>query len=80
VTTERTTNAKEEEAYKARTTLGLYQALKLTRPPPYIRTFYKLLPVAAPLLALTGEDGRAWIRGIKKALNTILIGHYPTKF
>jgi GT2 family glycosyltransferase len=80
VTTERTNNAEEEEVYKARTTLGIYQALKHTRPPPWIRTFYKLLPVAAPLLALAGEDGRAWMRGIRKALSTILTGHYPTKF
>jgi len=80
VTTDRTTNAKEEEAYKTRTTIGIYQALKHTRPPPWIRTFYKLLPATAPLLALTGEDGRAWMRGIRKALSTILRGHYPTKF
>jgi hypothetical protein len=82
VTTERTANAEEEEAYKARTTLGIYQALKHTRPPPLIRTFYGLLPLMAFLLALTGEDGKAWMRGIRKALSTILTGHYPnpTKF
>jgi cellulose synthase/poly-beta-1,6-N-acetylglucosamine synthase-like glycosyltransferase len=80
VTTDRTTNAKEEEVYKARTTLGIYQALKHTRPPPWIRAFYKLLPVVAPLLALAGEDGRAWMTGIRKALSTILTGHYPTRF
>jgi cellulose synthase/poly-beta-1,6-N-acetylglucosamine synthase-like glycosyltransferase len=80
VTTKRTTNAKEEEAYKARTTTGIYQALKYARPPPWIRIFYKLLPVVAPLLALAGEDGRAWVRGIMKALSTILTGYYPTKF
>ena len=80
VTTKRTANAKEEEAYKARTTLGVYQALKHTRPPPWIRTFYALLPIAAPLLALAGEDGKAWMRGIRKAFGMILTGHYPTKF
>jgi cellulose synthase/poly-beta-1,6-N-acetylglucosamine synthase-like glycosyltransferase len=80
VTTERTTNAKEEEAYKARTTLGVYQVLKHTRPPPWIRTFYALLPIAAPLLALAGEDGKAWMRGIRRAVSMILTGHYPTKF
>jgi GT2 family glycosyltransferase len=80
VTTERTLDAEEEEAYKARTTLGIYQALKHTKPPPWIRTFYKLLPIAAPLLALAGDDGRAWMRGIGKALSAILTGHYPTKF
>jgi len=80
VTTERTASAEEEEAYKARTTLGIYQALKHTKPPPWIKIFYKLLPVAAPLLALAGEDGRAWMRGIRKALSAILTGRYPTKF
>jgi len=30
VTTERTADAKTEEAYKARTTFGIYQALKAT--------------------------------------------------
>jgi hypothetical protein len=80
VTTERTSNTEEEEAYKERTTLGIYQALKYTRPPPWIRTFYGLLPAAAPLLTLAGEDGKAWIRGIRKALSKVLTGHYPTKF
>jgi hypothetical protein len=80
VITERTANAEEEEAYKARTTLGIYQALKYARPPPWIRAFYKLLPAAAPLLTLAGEDGRAWMTGIKKALSAILTGHYPTRF
>jgi cellulose synthase/poly-beta-1,6-N-acetylglucosamine synthase-like glycosyltransferase len=80
VTTERTSNAKEEEAYKARTTLGVYQALKHTRPPPWIKTFYALLPIAAPLLALAGEDGKAWMRGVRRAISMILTGHNPTKF
>jgi hypothetical protein len=80
VRTERTADSEEEEAYKARTTLGIYQALKYARPPPWIRTFYKILPVAAPLLALAGEDGRAWMTGIRKALSAILTGHCPTKF
>jgi len=80
VTTDRTTNAKEEEAYKTRTTIGIYQALKYTRPPPWIRTFYRLLPAAAPLLALAGEDGRAWMRGIRKAVKSNITKRYPTKF
>jgi hypothetical protein len=80
VTTERTSSAVEEEAYKARTTLGIYQALKHAKPPPWIRIFYKLLPAAAPLLALTGKDGIVWMRGIIKAFNAIKVGHYPTKF
>jgi hypothetical protein len=80
VTTVRTINTWEEEAYKARTTLGIYQALKYTRPPPWIRTFYGLLPIAAPLLALAGEDGKVWVRGVRRAVSMILAGHYPTKF
>jgi cellulose synthase/poly-beta-1,6-N-acetylglucosamine synthase-like glycosyltransferase len=80
VITERTINTKEEENYKARTTLGIYQALKYTRPPPWIRTFYGLLPMAAPLLALAGDDGKAWMRGIKRAVGMILTGHSPVKF
>jgi cellulose synthase/poly-beta-1,6-N-acetylglucosamine synthase-like glycosyltransferase len=80
VITERTINTKEEENYKARTTLGIYQALKYTRPPPWIRTFYGLLPMAAPLLALAGEDGKAWMRGVKRAVGMILTGHSPAKF
>jgi hypothetical protein len=80
VTTERTADAKTEEAYKARTTLGIYQALKYTRPPLWIRTFYRLLPFTAPLLALAGEDGRAWMKGIGRALSATLKGHHPTRF
>jgi len=80
VTTERTANAIEEEAYKARTTLGIYQALKYARPPPWIRTFYKFLPVAAPLLALAGEDGMVWVRGIREAVKSNVVKKYPTKF
>jgi len=62
------------DAYKARTALGVYQVLKHTRPPPWIRTFYALLPIAAPLLALAGEDGKAWMRGIRRAVSMILTG------
>jgi len=80
VTTERTASTVEEEAYKTRTTLGIYQALKHTKPPPWIRVFYKLLPATAPLLALAGEDGKAWMRGIRKAINSYIAKQSPTKF
>jgi hypothetical protein len=80
VTTERTTDAKEEETYKARTAFGIYQALQYTRPPPYIRIFYWLLPIVAPLLALAGEYGKAWMSGIMKAVNIILTGRNPVRF
>ncbi|WP_460025012.1 glycosyltransferase family 2 protein [Infirmifilum sp. SLHALR2] len=79
-TTRRTASAKEEEAYKARTTLGIYQALRHTRPPPWTRAFYALLPLATPLLALAGEDGRAWAKGIVKALSMTIAGHNPARF
>ena len=80
VTTERTADADAEEAYKARTTLGIYQALGYTRPSVWIRAFYTLLPVIAPLLALAGEDGRAWARGIEKAVKVHITKRYPTRF
>jgi cellulose synthase/poly-beta-1,6-N-acetylglucosamine synthase-like glycosyltransferase len=79
-TTRRTESAEEEAAYKARTTLGIYQALKYARPPPWIRAFYGLLPLLAPLLAVAGEEGRAWARGVMRALSMALKEHYPTKF
>jgi len=47
---------------------------------PPIRAFYKLLPVASPLLALAGEDGRAWMRGIRKAVKFNITERHPTKF
>jgi cellulose synthase/poly-beta-1,6-N-acetylglucosamine synthase-like glycosyltransferase len=80
VTTERTTDAKHEEGYKTRTTLGIYQALQYTKPPIWINIFYALLPLAAPLLTLAGEDGRAWMRGIEKAANCHIQKKYTTKF
>jgi hypothetical protein len=80
VTTERTMNLKEEEAYKARTTLGIYQALNYTNPPPWIKIFYALLPVIAPILVLAGEDGKAWVRGIEKAVKAHMMKRYPTRF
>ena len=78
--TERTNNALEEETYKWRTTLGIYQALKYARPPPWIRAFYKLLPITATLLALAGEDGKAWVKGIRKAVSSYITKRHPTKF
>jgi hypothetical protein len=78
--TERTSNAKEEEAYKGRTTLGIYQVLNYAKPPPWIRAFYRTLPLTAPLLALTGEDGRAWTKGIWQAVKANRSGKNPVKF
>jgi hypothetical protein len=80
VTTERTINARGEEAYKYRTTLGIYQALNKTKPPPFIRIFYLLLPFFAPLLYLAGKDGKAWTKGINRAFKDHITKKNPTKF
>lgn len=70
VTTKRTANAEEEVKYKARTTLGIYQALEHVKPPPWIRAFYLTLPIITPMLALAGENGRAWAKGVWKAIRS----------
>lgn len=80
VTTERTLNARDEEKYKTRTTLGIYQALSHTKPPLTTRAFYALLPMVAPLLVLASKDGSAWAKGIEKAVADHISGVYPTKF
>jgi hypothetical protein len=54
--------------------------MRYARPTPWIRTFYWLLPLLAPLLVLAGEEGRAWAKGMMKALGMASKGHYPTKF
>ena len=80
VTTERTHNAKEEAAYKNRTTLGIYQALDHTKPLPVIRVFYVILPLLAPMLCLMGKDGRSWTKGINRAIKDYLTKKRSTKF
>lgn len=80
VTTERTLDSEHEEAYKTRTTLGIYQALKYTKPPLLITLFYSMLPWAAPFLSVAGKDGVAWTKGIEKAVNANLQKKYPIKF
>jgi hypothetical protein len=64
VVTDRTKTLAEEERYKSRTTAGIYQALKFSRPPYKIRLFYLLLPFFAPLLLVVGKKGYSWFRGI----------------
>jgi hypothetical protein len=80
VTTERTHNAKEEAAYKNRTTLGIYQALDHTKPSIVIRVFYVILPLLAPMLCLAGKDGQSWTKGINRALKDRLMKRNPSKF
>lgn len=80
VETERTSNAREEEKYKTRTTLGIYQALEHTKPPAPIRLIYKVLPIVATLLPLAGRDGVVWAKGIQNAVKAYRQGAVITKF
>jgi len=80
VTTKRTNSPAEEQAYKLRTTLGVYHALELASAPPVVKAFYFMLPLVAPLLALGGPDGRAWAMGIELATAHHFLGRYSSKF
>lgn len=80
ITTERTFNPVEEQAYKIRTTLGIYQSLRLTRPPPHVRAFYRFLPLIAILLAIGGPDGKAWAIGIERATAMHILKKYGHSF
>jgi hypothetical protein len=80
VTTKRTSNKKDEEEYKARTTLGIYQALTYSKPSLIIRIFYYLLPAFSPLLILAGVNGIAWANGIRKAVKATVAKKAVTKF
>lgn len=80
VTTRRTEDAEAERKYKNRTTLGIYQALKYSRPSAFVLAFYFSLPLFAPLLGLLGRNGRAWSAGIQYAFVDYLLGKNPSKF
>ena len=80
VTTKRTSDARSEEAYKTRTTLGIYQALGYSKPTLMIRIFYYLLPALSPLLMLAGENGVAWANGIRNAVKANVTKKQVTKF
>jgi cellulose synthase/poly-beta-1,6-N-acetylglucosamine synthase-like glycosyltransferase len=80
VTTKRTSNTRDEEAYKARTTLGIYQALSYSKPSLIIRVFYYLLPAFSPLLMIAGGNGVAWTKGIRKAVKANVTKKQVTKF
>jgi cellulose synthase/poly-beta-1,6-N-acetylglucosamine synthase-like glycosyltransferase len=80
VNTIRTSSISEEVLYKERTTLGILQALDYTRPPPWIILFYRSLPILAAMLMLGGEDGRAWARGIMRAIRLHIEGSNRTSF
>ena len=80
VVTERTLDRAEEQEYKTRTTLGIYHALRLAKPPPAIRAFYYSLPLVFPLLAIAGGDGRAWTMGIERAIVSGMMKRFSTYF
>ena len=80
VTTKRTSNAKEEEAYKRRTTLGIYQALSYSKPTFIIRLFYYALPALSPLLMMAGKNGAAYAKGIRRAVKENQEKEQVTKF
>jgi hypothetical protein len=80
VNTIRTTSQTEEVLYKERTTLGILQALDYTKPPPWIRLFYRSLPLLAMMLMLAGGNGRAWARGINRAVRLHVKGSNRTSF
>jgi len=80
VTTKRTNNCMEEELYKSRTTLGIYQALRYTQPGLAIKAFYLSLPFTSLLLMIAGKDGMAWANGIRKAVRANITKEQVTKF
>jgi hypothetical protein len=80
VTTKRTSSKREEEKYKTRTTLGIYQALNYSKPTLTIRLFYLLLPTFSPLLMIVGGNGVAWAKGIRKAVKANVTNQEVTKF
>lgn len=80
VTTTRTKYMKDEVAYKARTTIGILQALEYARPRPTVRVFYWLLPILAMMLFPFGDEGRAWSRGIFRGIAEYLSSVNRTSF
>lgn len=72
VKTERTRMLGEEIGYKKRTVSGIYQALSYAKSPWIVRLFYVILPFLAPLLALYGEKGFCWIKGIFSGMAAFL--------
>ena len=78
--TQRTANAKEEQAYKERTTLGVLQALDFSNPPPWIRLFYWLTPILALLLRPVGSAGQSWSKGMLRGFRLHLRGSSRTRF
>ena len=80
VETERTRLPHEETEYKKRTVSGIYQALSYAKSPMMVRMFYVILPFLTPLLALYGEKGFCWIRGIFSGMAAFLAKDYGGRF
>ena len=74
IVTRRTQTFREEVAYKKRTTLGVYQALTLTKPYVTVRLFYLVLPSVAWTLVLFGRAGLAWAAGIYLGIKAFVAG------
>jgi len=72
--TERTKTIEKEEIYKRKTVTGIYQALSLTKPPRLVKLFYIFLPIACPILLVSGRKGYHWMRGILLGLIDFLRG------
>jgi cellulose synthase/poly-beta-1,6-N-acetylglucosamine synthase-like glycosyltransferase len=68
ILTKRTKNVKSEEAYRRRSTTGVYQALAYTNPPVSVKLFYTFLPIVSPLLLLLGRKGYYWFKGIMEGI------------
>lgn len=72
--TVRTSDPKEEEAYKRRVLTGIYQALSYSKPPLIIKLFYYTLPFTSLLLLILGKSGCYWTKGILLGLKDYLQG------
>lgn len=80
IKTTKTSNLSQEKKYKERTTLGIYQALGYTHPPPHIKSFYMLLPLFASLLSIFGKKGRTFAKGIFEGYLSYRLGCDKSKF
>jgi len=79
VLTIRTASLLEEEKYKARTVLGIYQAVSYGSP-VYVKVFYTLLPFISVILILLGKVGYYWLKGIIKGFVSRLKGDFSGKW
>ena len=62
--TQKPTTNYDEVNYKRRTMCGIYQAISMTSPPPYILFFYTLLPLSCIALLVLGKVGTVFVKCI----------------